>query len=247
MNTITFNKRQSLDTKTIESYKALRTNIQFCGNQIQVISFTSCTPNEGKSSITFNLAESFAECGKKVLMIDADMRKSVLVGRYQVGAVERGLSDFLSGQCPFEEVCLKTDIEGMDIIFSGPFAPNPTELLQGQIFDEMLKHAREVYDYVLIDTPPLGSVTDSAIVAKVVDGAILVIEADAISYRFAQNVKNQLERSNVRILGTVLNKVPFHSKKYAYGAYGHYGSYGSYGMKSEEKNTRKSIFGWLKK
>ena len=198
MAKVLFEGRKELDYRVNEAYKSLRTNVQFSGTDVQVIDFTSCTPNEGKSSVSFNLAVSFADSGKRVVMIDADMRKSVLAGRYKVGGVEAGLAHYLSGQKTLDEVCLKTDIEGMDIIFSGP----------------------------------LGSVIDSAIVAKECDGAIIVIEADAVSYRFVQNVKNQLAKSDVKILGTVLNKVPMGNGKYGYGKYGKYG-YGKYGKYGE--------------
>lgn len=238
MKKVILEARQELDYRTNEAYKSLRTNIQFCGVQIKVISFTSCTPNEGKSSVSFNLAVSIAESGKRVVLLDADMRKSVLAGRYKVGRIDAGLAHYLTGQKTLEDVCFSTDIANLDIIFSGPFVPNPAELLESDSFHELVELCRQTYDYVLIDTPPLGSVIDSAIVAKEVDGAILVIEADAISYHFVQNVKNQLEKSNVRILGTVLNKVPmgggkygaYGYGKYGYGQYGkYYGNYGEYG------------------
>ena len=219
MAKVLFEGRKELDYRVNEAYKSLRTNVQFSGTDVQVIDFTSCTPNEGKSSVSFNLAVSFADSGKRVVMIDADMRKSVLAGRYKVGGVEAGLAHYLSGQKTLDEVCLKTDIEGMDIIFSGPFVPNPAELLESQNFHDLVQYCREHYDYVLID---------SAIVAKECDGAIIVIEADAVSYRFVQNVKNQLAKSDVKILGTVLNKVPMGNGKYGYGKYGKYG-YGKYG------------------
>ena len=249
---IKFEARQSLDYHVDEAYKSLRTNIQFCGAKIKTISFTSCTANEGKSTVCFNLCVSFADSGKKVLMIDADMRKSVIAGRYKVGEVTGGLAHLLAGQKTREEVLFETDVEGMDIIFSGPFVPNPAELLESDAFHQLMEWAREHYDYVLVDTPPLGQVIDSAIVAKEMDGAVLVIEADAISYHFVQDVKNQLEKSNVKILGTVLNKVPVGGGKYGgygkyyggyrgygygygrygrygYGRYGRYGAYGRYG------------------
>lgn len=242
MREIKLEARQELDYRTNEAYKSLRTNIQFCGAQIKIISFTSCTPNEGKSSVSFNLAVSFAESGKRVVLVDADMRKSVLAGRYKVGKVDAGLAHYLAGQKEIEEIVFATDVENMDIIFSGPFVPNPAELLENESFHDLMTACRERYDYVLVDTPPLGSVIDSAIVAKEVDGAILVIEADTISYHFVQNVKSQLEKSDVRILGTVLNKVPMGGKfgsygygKYGYGKYGYgkyYGNYGKYGKYS---------------
>lgn len=182
MGQVTFEIRKKMDYRTSEAYKSLRTNIQFCGADVKVISFTSCTPNEGKSSISFNLAVSFAESGKKVILIDADMRKSVLAGRYKVGSIKGGLAHFLAGQKALNDVCMQTDIENMDIIFSGPFVPNPAELLESELFSRLISYCRKKYDYVLIDTPPLGSVIDSAIVAGEVDGAVIVIEADAISY-----------------------------------------------------------------
>jgi len=232
---VTFEIRKKMDYRTSEAYKSLRTNIQFCGAEVKVISFTSCTPNEGKSSVSFNLAVSFAESGKKVILIDADMRKSVLAGRYKVGSIKGGLAHFLAGQKALGDVCMQTDIENMDIIFSGPFVPNPAELLESELFSKLVSYCRKKYDYVLIDTPPLGSVIDSAIVAGAVDGAVIVIEADAISYHFVQQVKKQLERSNVKVLGAVLNKVPLEKGKYGYGKYGKYYSryygkyYGKYG------------------
>ena len=210
MAKISFEGRKELDYRVNEAYKSLRTNVQFSGTGVKVIDFTSCTPNEGKSSVSFNLAVSFAESGKKVIMIDADMRKSVLAGRYKVGGVDAGLAHYLSGQKTLD----------------------PAELLESQSFHDLVQYCREHYDYVLIDTPPLGSVIDSAIVAKECDGAIIVIEADAVSYRFVQNVKNQLAKSDVKILGTVLNKVPMGNGKYGYGKYGKYG-YGKYGKYGE--------------
>lgn len=225
-----------LDSKSNEAYKALRTNIQFCGNNIKVIAFTSCVPNEGKSSVSFNLAVSFAEDNKKVVLIDADLRRSVLIGRYRVGEIERGLTHYLSGMNSLEEVLYRTDIANLDIIFAGSHSPNPAELLNNAHFTGMVDILREAYDYILIDTPPLGSVIDGAIVARICDGAVLVIEANSINHRFAQNVKSQLEKSNCRILGAVMNKVPVDTKGYYGRYYGkYYGRYGKNHGKSDDK------------
>lgn len=213
-----------------ESFKALRANLQFCGEDKKVIALTSCTPNEGKSTVSLQLALSLAESGKKTVLIDADMRKSVLVGftkPSQHGL--RGLAHYLSGQNTLQDVIYMTDIQDLYIVYSGPFPPNPAELLGGKQFKGMLQALRKVYDYVIIDTPPLGSVIDGAIVAGSCDGAILVIESGVISYRFAQNVKDQLERSNCPVLGAVLNKVDMQKSGYGkyYGKY--YGNYGETG------------------
>ena len=230
MQRINFEKVKKLDFNSNEAYKSLRTNIQFCGNNVRLICLTSCLPNEGKSSVSFNLATAFAQNGKRVIFVDADLRKSVIVGRYKPDHMVLGLTHYLSGQNALDEVLYTSNIENLDIIFTGQIPPNPSELLGGQCFQELLAKLREDYDYVIVDTPPLGSVIDSAIVAEACDGVILVIESNAISYKLAQKVKKQLEQGKAKILGVVLNKVELGSKghygKY-YGAYykRHYGNY----------------------
>ena len=139
MQKITFEKRKELDYRMNEAYKSLRTNILFCGDNVKVIALTSCMPNEGKTTVAFELAHSMASNGYQTILIDADLRKSVLVGRYKVGVVKEGLSHYLTGQSPLDHVICETDIENMDIIFSGPYAPNPTEILGGQYFTDMLE------------------------------------------------------------------------------------------------------------
>lgn len=209
-----------------EAFKSLRTNIQFCGSDKKVIVLTSCTPNEGKSSVSMQLSASLAEAGKKTLMIDADLRKSVLMGRTRTAGQEIfGLTHYLAGQVTLQDVINVTDVKNFHLIYSGPFPPNPAELLGGKNFKNMLNILRDVYDYIIIDAPPLGSVIDGAVIADSCDGAVMVIESGAISYRFAQEVKAQLEKSNCPILGAVLNKVDM--QKQAYGKYGKY--YGKYG------------------
>lgn len=223
-------KTQELDYKSKEAYKTLRTNVEFSGDNIKVVAVTSCTPNEGKSSIAYELACSFAQNGKKVLLIDADLRKSVLIRKHFKGKVRYGLVHYLVGKYRFDDVCCETNIKNLYMAFAGPVPPNPSELLGNQRFKTMLEEAKEEYDMVIVDTPPLGSVIDSAIVAKQCDGVMLVIANGEISYRFAQKVKEQLEKSECRILGCILNKVNM-SKGGKYGYYGkYYGKYyGSYG------------------
>lgn len=233
---ITLKNVISSDYAYEEAIKTLRTNIQFCGNSIRVIMMTSSVPNEGKSSITFALARSLAQTGKRVLLIDADIRKSVLVSRYQLEKDVYGLSQFLSGQKKLEEVLYSTNVEFLDVIFSGPFSPNPAELLEEDLFTNLVERSKAEYDYVIIDTPPITNVIDAAIVAKVCDGAALVIESGAISYHIAQRVKLQLEKTGCRILGVVLNKVGGENSGYYskyYGSYGRYGKYAKYGKYSK--------------
>ena len=169
--------------------------------------FTSSLPNEGKSETTLSLAESLGSIGKRTLLIDADMRKSVFAARYGIKGKINGLSQYLCGQKTREEVIYATNIENVDFILAGPYSPNPAELVEDPLFKELIEAARKDYDYVVIDTPPMGNLIDGAIIASQCDGAALVVEAGAISYRLAQKVKTQLERSGCRILGAVLSKV----------------------------------------
>lgn len=216
---------QNIDFRMKEAFKTLRSNVEFCGNDVKVVAVTSCTPHEGKSSIAMELAKAFAEAGNRTLLIDADMRKSVLVGRYKTGAVRYGLSHCLIGRYKYTDVICQTNISNFYMIFSGPVPPNPSELLGSGRFSTMLSALKEPFDYVIVDTPPLGSVIDAAVVAKSCDGTVLVVENNAVSYRFVQKVKEQLEKSGSRILGVALNKVDMNNKGY-YGRYGRY--YGKY-------------------
>ncbi len=228
-------RQDELDFRTREAFKTLRTNIDFSGDDVKVVCITSCTPNEGKSSISFELAKSYAQMGKKTLLIDADLRRSVMRLRHKRGRVRLGLVNYLVGGADFEETLCSTDIANLFMIFCGPLPPNPSELLGNRRFRRMVEDARKEYDMVVIDTPPLGSVIDTAVVAKCCDGAVMVIESGAVSRRFARKVKEQLAVTDCRILGVVLNKIDMDGKGYYGRYYGrYYGKYyGSYGKNSE--------------
>lgn len=216
---------ETLEYSINEAYKTLRTNLEFCGDDIKVIMFTSCTPNEGKSTVSMELCKTLADGGKKVLFVDADLRKSVLVARYSIGKV-KGLSHYLTGQAKMEEIIYETDITGLHVVFAGPVTPNPTELLGNRYFEKLIAGAKNDYDYIIVDAPPLGSVIDAAIIAKQCDGTMFLISNDTISYRFAQNVKKQIEKTGCKILGVVLNKVDIESSGYYNGYYnGYYKKY----------------------
>lgn len=213
-----------------EAMKTLRTNILFSGKDNKVVLVTSSYSNEGKSDICLHLAEEMGKAGKKILLLDADLRKSVYVSRYEIGDKVNGLSQFLSGQLErMEEVIYKTNYQNVHMIFAGPSAPNPAELLGSRTFGAVLKAVRQVYDYVLVDTPPLDVVVDAAVVGQYCDGAVLVVESGLVSYRVCQKVKNQLEKSGCKLLGAVLNKVDvsnsrYYGKKYKKYEYGYYGN-----------------------
>ena len=216
-------KHKELDFRSREAYKMLRSNVEFSGEDIKLICVTSCIPNEGKSNISFELAKSYAQMGKKTLLLDADFRKSVMRRFHKRGKVRLGLTNYLVGKAELADAICSTDVMGLHMMFSGPIPPNPSELLGNKRFQSLLEKVREEYDIVIIDTPPLGSVIDAAIVSKHCDGAVLVIASGAVSYRFARRIKEQIEMAGCPILGCVLNKVKINDKGY-YGKY-YYGKY----------------------
>lgn len=230
-------KIEKLPYEIEEQINTFRTNLQFTGADKRVILITSCMGSEGKSTTTFRLACSLAEMGKKVLLIDADMRKSVLVKQIKSGTAEWGLSHFLSGQCKLIDIVYQTDLPTMHIVFAGPVPPNPTELLETNIFTKTLDSCREIYDYILIDSAPLGMVIDAAIAAKSCDGAVLLMEAGSIKYKVAQDVKTRLEQAGCPVLGVVLNKVDISGRGGYYKQY--YKKYETYGEHKSSKNKKK--------
>ena len=222
-------KEVSDDIPFQESMKTLRTNIEFSGaeDEVKVVCVTSALPNDGKSTISYNLARAFAESGKKTLLIDADMRKSVM--RKQIvkaGGTSDGLSNFLVGRASYEDSLCVTSVKNLYIMFAGTFPPNPSELLGSARFRQLIDGVKKVYSVVVIDTPPIGSVIDAAVTAKVSDGLVLVLRSGSVSYRFAKRCREQLEATGTKILGCVLNDVDMHSGKYYGNYYGKY--YGAY-------------------
>lgn len=199
-----------------EAYKVLRTNIQFSGQNIKVISVTSCDENEGKTTVCLHLAKSFAELGKRVLLIDGDMRKSVMVARNTEATNKKGLSEVLNGICYLDECLCSTQYEKFHILFAGKYPPNPVELLNSKYFAQLIENARGVYDYIIIDTPPLGRVIDAAVVSSLCDGSILVMEGKRNRASKAKDVINQLEMSNAKILGVVRNNAKKRNDKEYY-------------------------------
>lgn len=224
--------------KSTEEYlNSIRTNIQFSGRDLKVLTITSIQPGEGKSTTSTNLAISFASAGFRTLLIDADTRNSVMSGTFKANERYQGLSSFLSGNAELSEVICDTNVENLMVIPAGQVPPNPTSLLQNANFNSMIETVRNLYDYVIIDTPPIGLVIDAAVVAQKADASILVTEAGAIKKRFIQKAKEQLEQSGTPFLGIILNKVD--NTVDSYGSYGAYGSYGEYGMKEEKEKKRK--------
>lgn len=220
--------KAALVKKTEEYYNSIRTNIQFSSADLKVIALTSVQPGEGKSTTSANLAISFSRAGFRTLLIDADTRNSVITGTFAANERVTGLSSYLSGNSTLAEAICSTNIENLSIIPSGKVPPNPTNLLQNSNFNYMIDTLRDMYDYIIIDTPPIGLVIDAAIISKKCDGSILVTESGKTQRRFIKRAREQMTQSGTELLGVILNKVG--NANDAYGEYGSYGSYGQYGQ-----------------
>lgn len=246
MAKLELNSKRKLEiSKTEEHFNSIRTNIQFSGSDLKTIVVSSVQPNEGKSTTSTSLAVSFANAGFKTLLIDADIRNSVMTGTFVAREKYEGLTSYLTGNVRLNDVFCKTDIENLLVIPSGQMSPNPTSLLQNRYFDQLLKKAREVFDFIIVDSPPIGLVIDAAIIANQCDASLLVVENGSIKRRFIQKAVEQLTQSGTPFLGVILNKVDLTKDSYgsygSYGAYGSYGNYGEVGKKDTSRVSRKSL------
>ena len=238
MNKIMINDLEELKYGRREAINSLKTNIKFAGADVKVVAFTSCNPNEGKSTTCFDLARAFADAGSKTLLIDADMRKTVMLQRYNIdnqGQKVGGLTHYLSGQVALDNIINSTNVPNLYLTLAGPLSPNPAELMSGHLIDELISKCRKIFDMIIIDTPPLGAVIDAAILAPKCDGVVIVAEANSTSARVAIGVKKQLEMTGCKILGCVLNKVPSTGTSYRY----RYRYYGEYEHKADPESGEK--------
>lgn len=232
-------EKKELPFAMAEEIKNLRTAITFSGEDIKTVVFTSCVANEGKSTISLETVKSFAELGKKAILLDCDLRKSIFKHKIQEGEIKKGLTHYLTGQGKLEDIIYKNNPSGGDIEYyvipAGPLSNSPTELLASEKFKEMLARLRDEYDVVIIDTPPLASVVDASIVGACADGSVIVVESGGVNHQIVQKVRDRLKASESRILGVVLNKVDKSKKGYGYYKYGKDYGYGyKYGYKYGE-------------
>lgn len=205
-----------------EAYRTLRTNIQFSSidEELRVIMVTSAGPGEGKSTTLTNLAVAYAQAEKKVLLIDADLRKPTMHHTLRISN-RWGLTNLLTNQLSIHEVLQETFIPNLTVISSGPIPPNPSEILASKKMVNLLDELKEQFDIILIDAPPAIAVTDSQIIATRVDGVILVVDSDKVKRDVALKAKQNLDNVRARILGVVLNNVDRKNKDaYYYYYYG---------------------------
>ena len=221
-----------------EAYKRLRTNLQFSFPEAEekscnIVGITSSQPAEGKSLTSINLAYSLAQLNKKVLLIDADMRRSSIDSK--LGLESRpGLSNLLTEVNNTGGSIKKYEPEdesvGFNVICAGDVPPNPSELLNSERMERLIAKLRTLFDYIVIDLPPVGAVVDAQTVSQLVDGMLIVIREDHTSKYILSDCVQQLRLTNTRILGFVVNgSVDGASKGSSYGKYGYYNSsYSSY-------------------
>lgn len=235
-NMVEFGNTPQLPYSVEEAINRLRINISFTGSDVRKIMIASSEPNEGKSFIALNLWNQMAEAGEKTMMIDADMRNSILYSKYDLkrldGKEMKGLSHFLAGNATLDEVLLHTKYGQGDILPNIENIINPSMLLESDKFRNLLNALAEHYKYVFVDAPPLGLVSDGEKIGNMCDGAILCVRSASTPKGIVKESVRQLERAGCPLLGIVLNRVSeskggYYSRRY-YGRYGKYGKYGDY-------------------
>ena len=244
-------KRYILDENTpfviSEAYRAARTNIIFslAASGGNIISFTSAVPGEGKSTTCANMSIAFADMGKRVLLIDCDMRKPTVHTAFKLTA-SKGLSSVLGGFCTADDAICKNVRPSLDVLPSGPIPPNPTELLGSDAMVKFLKNHSEKYDYILLDTPPINVVTDSQLLNNIIGGHVFIVRENTTTHPDISEALEKVNLASGRKLGFIKVFCTGGLKSYGgkrYGRYGKkYGYYQSYGYeyKSEDKSEADS-------
>lgn len=211
------------DTRSIisEQFRTIRTNITFSmpDQELKTILVTSSTPGEGKSTTAANLGVVFAQEGKRVLIIDGDLRKPTLHHTFKIFN-EIGLSDILVRKASFNEAIQETFIVGLYVMTSGPISPNPAELLSSKMMDEILRDVKRDYDIIIVDSPPLLSVSDTQILSNKCDGTLLIVNSGVVEKEVVQKATAILAQSQAKVLGVVLNNYVSPSNKHYYDYYG---------------------------
>ena len=238
---VSFGQKVHLESRSVvaEAYRTIRTAVFFGApkEDAKAIHITSPAPGDGKSTLASNLAITMAQAGQRTLVLDADLRKPVQHKIFEVDD-DKGLSSVLAGRDTIEQAIRPGVVDNLDILACGPDVPNPSELLDSDVFRETLKKLTERYDRVIIDSPPVGPVADAQILAAICDITVLVLRAEKSTRRQAQHARDSLLSVGAQLLGAVVNDVQQRRGHYGYGSYGGYGGYGGYGYYgNREKKT----------
>ena len=221
---------KQMDYVATEALNTICSNLSFAGKNLKKIVFTSCSAADGKSFLTMQIAVNLAKRGKRVVLIDADLRRSVLVSRHhiQLGDNPMGIVHYLAGHCNLEDAIYETDIPNAYLIPVGRNTSNPLPLLNSPDFQKLLEYCQEHYDLVLIDAAPIGLVIDAAEIARWCDGAVFITHYRRTRARELSMAKQQMEQANCPVIGCIINAVTMDSlsakKNYSSSYYSHYNS-----------------------
>lgn len=228
-------KVMELDPKSpmAEAFRTIRTNISFADidNNLITIMFTSTKQNEGKSTNICYVAHAFSRLeNTKVLVIDLDLRNPSVHKMYGIGNTY-GVMDHLKNTRDLDK-CINKIEENLHVLTPGAIPPNPTEILSSKKMEKFIKEVESRYDYVFIDAPPVGIVSDGIIISKYTDGVMFVVGANETDINYTKEVIDNMKKSGVNIIGSILNKYDMESNAYGY--------YGYYYQQDEERSSRKT-------
>ena len=212
------------DPKSVisEQYREIRTNIEYSNvdQNTKTILVTSSDKNEGKTTTVSNLAVSFANLNKKVLLIDCDLRNASIHKMFRLNNIY-GLTDILAKDKAVDKCIQKTELENLYVLTAGAIPPNPAEILSSEKMKNLIEDLKNIYDYIFIDTPPIGLVTDAGALSSFIDGVVLVVKSESVEKKYLEETKKKLDAVDARILGAILNSYKSEQKDYNY--YSYYG------------------------
>ncbi len=216
-------------SNTSENFRKIRTNIIFSSQEAnrRVLLVTSAVPREGKTLVSVNLAVVMAQSGKRVLLVDCDLRRPMI---HKVMNCEnvKGISNFLAGLCPLDDIIQSTQIENLWLVTSGPLPPNQSELLGSEPMRTFLSEVGKRFDLVIVDCAPVTSVADALVLGSMVDGVVEVVKSHSTARGLLEQATQHLRDVNAKVIGVILNYVDFQKTGYAYGKYYSYRYYGYY-------------------
>lgn len=222
-----------------EAYRTIRTNIEFSNldEEIKTIVVTSSQQNEGKSTVIANLAVSFASMeDKKVLVVEGDLRNPTVHRMFNVSNTH-GITEILTNQKSFGECVHVTEVDGLHVLSCGKIPPNPSEMLGSKKMKFFIESLKDRYDYIFIDAPPIGIITDAGVISTYADGTMLIVASKEVDVEMVKVAKERLEKVNANVLGVVLNK--FEEASGSYGYYNYYYEGGDTSRSSKHKGKKK--------
>lgn len=230
--TLSIGKSLDLPYDLKEAFNSLRINLNFAAEDAKVVMVTSSIAGEGKSFVSMQIMKMFAESGKRVCLIDTDMRRSALLKEYLISSDKNivGLSHYLSGQSSFADILYRVEnIDRAYMICCGAYVIDPTNLLENKRFEILMDNVKNNFDFVIVDCAPIGLVSDAKFISKYCNGTLMVIKSNALTRQVVMNSARQIEESGCRLIGYILNRKKKTDSTYYSKRYERYDSYKSYG------------------